>query len=139
MKFAILLYSTFLLSQESKIKFDPTKLNDPVAKWPKIISQLDINTDISNEVIVDTTKIIIEGFRIQLIATQELVNLEKLQKDLFNSYNQNTYIVFEAPNYKLRMGNFIDRSKAEIFRQRLRKEGYPSAWIIRTRIEPRTK
>ena len=32
--------------------------------------------------------------------------------------------------------NFIDRKKAENYRQEMIKEGHSSAWIIRTRIEP---
>ena len=49
---------------------------------------------------------------------------------------QKIYIIFEAPNYKVRIGNFIDRKKAENYRQEMIKGGYSSAWIIRTRIEP---
>ena len=52
------------------------------------------------------------------------------------SLNQKIYIIFEAPNYKVRIGNFIDRKKAENYRQEMIKEGHSSAWIIRTRIEP---
>ena len=78
----------------------------------------------------------IEGYRVQILATIQLAKAEQLQKDLSSILNQKIYIVFEAPNYKVRVGNFIDRNKAENFRKNIVKKGYSSSWIIRTRIEP---
>ena len=91
----------------------------------------------TNKSSIDSTQIISEGFRVQFLATKQLAKAEQLQKDLSTILNQNIYIDFEAPNYKVRIGNFIDRNKAEIFRQNIIKEGYESSWIIRTRIEPK--
>ena len=36
----------------------------------------------------------------------------------------------------MRIGDFIDRERAEEFRKDLSNKGYPSAWIIRTKIKP---
>ena len=40
---------------------------------------------------------------------------------------------------KVRIGDFIDRRKAENLRKEMIKEGYTSAWIIRTRIKPKVE
>ena len=50
-------------------------------------------------------------------------------------YNEKIYIIFEAPNYKVRIGNYIDREDAEEVRNFLTNKGFPSAWIVRTKID----
>ena len=137
MKILFILFSTLIISQDTKIKFDPDKLIDPDPRWPIISSPLNTRNLMSDKGSIDSTQIIIEGFRVQILATNKLSKAEMLQKDLLSILNQKVYIVFEAPNYKVRVGNFIDRSKAENFRQDILKKGYPSSWIIRTRIEPK--
>ena len=126
------------LAQENKIDFDPDKLNDPEPRWPMIISPLMPKMEKEkSEYKTDMTQIIVEGFRVQVLATRTRENADQLRQTLAEGYAEEIYIVFEAPNYKVRMGNFIDRRRAESLRQTLVKSGYPSAWIIRTRIEPK--
>ncbi|MBT3947439.1 MAG: SPOR domain-containing protein [Candidatus Marinimicrobia bacterium] len=128
------------LAQEVKIDFDPDKLNDPEPKWPQVISPLIPREDLKNSnKKPDSTQVIVEGFRVQVLATSTRENAEQLRRTLVTLYTEDIYIIFEAPNYKVRMGNFIDRRNAETLRQILVKSGYPSAWIIRTRIEPKIK
>ena len=131
-----LLYFGLIFGQEKKIKFDPNKLNDPEPRWPKIISPLSIENQLVKQEEPHSTQIIIEGFRVQVLATRDQVNGERLRNKLSESFLEKIYIIFESPNYKVRMGNFIDRRDAETLRRSLAKKGYPSAWIIRTRIEP---
>jgi hypothetical protein len=45
------------------------------------------------------------------------------------------YIQFELPNYKLRIGNFSSRKKAELYRTKIVRLGYRSSWVIPTLIE----
>jgi hypothetical protein len=73
------------------------------------------------------------------LATRERGSAERLREELILTYTYDIFIVFEAPNYKVRMGNFFDRQQAERFRQILVRKGYSSAWIIRTRIDPKRK
>lgn len=136
MKILFIIFFTLLNAQDKKIKFDPNNLVDPEPRWPIISSPLNSENFMTNKSSIDSTQIIIEGFRVQILATKQLAKAEKLQKDLSSILNQKIYIVFEAPNYKVRVGNFIDRNKAENFRKNIVKEGYQSSWIIRTRIEP---
>jgi len=39
------------------------------------------------------------------------------------------------PNYKLRVGNFDSRKKAEAYRNKVIQLGYRSAWVVPTLIE----
>ena len=81
----------------------------------------------------------IEGFRVQVFATLNRKKVDELQETLLLNYEEKSYIIFEAPNYKLRMGDFLDRKNAENLRKRLAANGYPSSWIVRTRIQPEMK
>ena len=136
MKILFIIFFTLLNAQDKKIKFAADKLIDPEPKWPIISSPLNSQNLFNDKVLIDSTQIVIEGYRVQVLATKQLAKAEKLQKDLSSILNQKIYIVFEAPNYKVRVGNFIDRNKAENFRKNIVKKGYESSWIIRTRIEP---
>jgi hypothetical protein len=139
LKLIILFFSiiSILHGQNNKIKFDPNKLRDPEPKWLKIINPIN-SKELSNQdsASLDYKSIIVEGFRIQLFATRDRFNAEKFKIDLGNIYDKKIYVIFEAPNYKVRIGNFIDRNRAEKVRSEFSKKGYPSAWIIRAKIEP---
>ena len=138
MKKIILLFPFFsILYAQDKIKFDPNKLNDPELNWPSIVNLINSEDRTNNkETNIDSTFIVVEGFRVQLLATRDRFNAEKFQSELEQIYNKKIYIIFEAPNYKVRIGDFIDRERAEKFRKDLSNKGYPSAWIIRTKIKP---
>jgi hypothetical protein len=122
---------------QKKVNFDPDKLKDPEPRWPKVVSPFSLDTKelklVGNS---DSSQIIIEGFRVQVLATSSQKNADRLRYELAIEYGKDIYIVFDAPNYKVRIGNFIDRRLAEKLRLELINKGYPSSWIIRTRIEP---
>ena len=122
---------------QKKVNFDPDKLKDPEPRWPKVVSPFSL--DIKELKLAgnsDSSQVIIEGFRVQVLATSSQENADRLRYELAIEYGKDIYIVFEAPNYKVRIGNFIDRRLAEKLRLELINKGYPSSWIIRTRIEP---
>lgn len=141
MKFmSLVLLINFGMAQEQKVNFDPNQLKDPEPRWPKIISPYSVEShEIKSPENTDSVQVIVEGFRVQVLATRTREYADRLRDELSLDYGEDIYIVFEAPNYKVRIGNFIDRRKAEELRQKLVKKGYPSAWIIRTRIEPKIK
>ena len=119
MKFILIILSVSIsFSQQKKIKFDANKLNDPKPNWPKISSPF--SSDVLNyNQTIDQDSIIIEGYRVQVLATRERFKAEKLQSDLEELFEYKIYVIFEAPNYKVRIGDFIDRQKAEKFRIKL--------------------
>ena len=122
---------------QKKVNFDPNKLKDPEPRWPKVVSPFSLDTkELKPAGNSDSSQVIIEGFRVQVLATSSQENADRLRDELAIEYGKDIYIVFEAPNYKVRIGNFIDRRLAEKLRLELINKGYPSSWIIRTRIEP---
>ena len=49
--------------------------------------------------------------------------------------DDSVYMIFEAPLYKLRTGNFVTKREAENEKLKLNREGYKDVWIVRSRIE----
>ncbi len=131
---------------QNKLIFDPSQLIDPEPKWPTILNPISEDSLIPEDNLIpsetnnqDTSPRITEGYRVQVLATRTMEKAEELKIQLSDNWRKEIYITFEAPNYKVRIGNFSNRGEAENFRQELVKKGYPSAWIIRTRIEPNLK
>ena len=133
----LIILFNFVFSQ-SNSDFNPALLNDPEPLWPKIVNPLnsyDASKIMNQE--IDTTAAEIEGFRVQVFATQDRNKADDLKENLSLSYTETSYVIFEAPNYKVRMGDYLDRKNAEKLRKRLIANGFPSSWIVRTRILPK--
>ncbi len=83
-----------------------------------------------------------EGFRIQILSTRNVAqadsvrdNFRRWSSQLSDDESVQTYIFFRQPFYRVRVGDFSDRSKAIEFSQ-LVKSYYPEAWVVHDRIEP---
>lgn len=73
------------------------------------------------------------GFGVQIGIYQELVNLMRLADNLKNSYQKKVTVQVKIVNgvkyYGLILGQFPNRTKAEMFREELRKK-FPDAFIV---------
>ena len=137
--FALFLQLGVLISQ-SNTTFDPSLLIDPGPRWPEILNPLtDSDTKANAVKNLDSNITEIEGFRVQVFATQDRNKADQLQREFVLKFDEKVYIIFEAPNYKLRVGDFLDRENAERLRMRLVSSDFPSSWIVRTRIQPELK
>ena len=92
--------------------FDPNSLNDDDIVIHKIdagsVSPVKNNTSTS-AVTGQPEYREVRGFRVQLIATKSIETAtlaEQEAKDLFESLNHKTYLIFDAPFYKLRVGDY---------------------------------
>ena len=131
--FLILLYVP-LLSQEIQV-IDHKIVKDIQPNWPVIINNvLDDSTSFEFLLSLDSVQSVSEGYRVQVLATRYFERAESLAVIMKNTVSDSVYVDFEAPNYKVRIGDFIDRDSAESLQQELVQMGYNSAWILRTRI-----
>ena len=71
----------------------------------------------------------------QVIISENQEDLVLAKKKLESVIKEKIYIQFELPNYKLRIGNFSSRKKAELYRAKIVRLGYRSSWVIPTLIE----
>ena len=131
--FLILLYVP-LLSQEIQV-IDHKIVKDIQPNWPVIINNvLDDSTSFEFLLSLDSVQFISEGYRVQVLATRYFERADSLAVIMKNTVSDSVYVDFEAPNYKVRIGDFIDRDSAESLQQELVQMGYNSAWILRARI-----
>ncbi len=73
----------------------------------------------------------VPGFRVQLSSTQDLlqaVSTESLADSLLPNYD--VYIVYDAPYYKVRIGDFRSRYEADRAVTYVAGHGFPDAWPV---------
>ena len=129
-----ILLSALLLAQDIQVN-DHKIVKDIQPNWPVIINNvLDDSTSYEFVLSLDSVQSVLEGYRVQVLATRYIERADSLAAIMKNTISDSVYVDFEAPNYKVRVGDFIDRDTAETLQQELVQMGYNSAWILRTRI-----
>ncbi len=144
----LLLCSTAFAQQPDSIRynerFNPLELNEPRERFFNEESQ----EEVARRVLSDTTRFtgIREeedtagmGFRVQLVATPNYHEADSLLAKVRESFVENmdttrAYLVYDSPNYKIRVGNCTTRNAAEELLERARAKGFRYAWIVRSRI-----
>ena len=77
-----------------------------------------------------------KGFRIQVVSTTNRDLAFKLKADLLARFpDQKTYTLFQSPNFKVRIGNFIKKADAEKFRMQINKLFPAGVFIVEDAIE----
>lgn len=135
----LLLIISFVLGQETDLKkiFDPNKHRDVQPKWPVIINNvLTGNNAIDSILSADTVHWVTDGFRVQVLASNSMTKADSLSIILNSTLEDSVYVMYETPNYKVRIGDYVVREDADKMLKNLHKMGYRSAWVIRTRITP---
>ncbi len=111
--------------------FDPATLKEPKIKLPVMLKPDELLPPQFSPVETDT---VVDGFRVQVISTQDLNEANRLMMELSSLFGNEVYIIFDSPNYKVRVGNFRSRGNAEKVRQRIVDLGHRAAWIVRTKV-----
>ena len=75
-----------------------------------------------------------DGYRIQIFESTVSSIARAEAKRFQNILGDSVYIDFEAPLYKLRIGNFVERKKAERAIESIERLGAKDSWIVRTKI-----
>lgn len=77
-----------------------------------------------------------KGYRVQLYSGVDNDKAKNIKSKFLNEYGKDAhaYIVYDAPNFKLRVGDFRTRLDAYRFLRKI-KANFPSAYIVETEIE----
>ncbi|NOY78789.1 MAG: SPOR domain-containing protein [Calditrichaeota bacterium] len=87
------------------------------------------------ESVKETVKMV-PGYRIQIAALSNQEEAMDIRKDAMLKFaNQEVYLIFDPPYYKIRVGDFLTRYDAEKLQKEAIKMGYKDAWIVRTRVK----
>lgn len=123
----------FAICQTDFIK--PSDFNDNPPNFPKVVLPSFATEEIAETDTLDSTSYLVKGYRVQIVISQNVNELEVIQDKLMQSVDKKVYIIFELPNYKLRVGNFLNRKEAESFQKKIVRLGYKTAWVVPTMIE----
>jgi hypothetical protein len=80
----------------------------------------------------------ITGFRVQIFATKDIetASLFELEaSERFGHLDHKIYLIFEAPLYKIRVGDCKDRMQAEELRDLATQYGYRESFIVKSKIQ----
>ncbi|MDE3057215.1 MAG: SPOR domain-containing protein [Bacteroidota bacterium] len=77
----------------------------------------------------------VQGYRVQVVATNSFDEAMSA-RNLLNSALPDlwVYMVYDAPTYKVRVGNFLNRADANLSLDSLVAMGYKEAWIVPDKI-----
>lgn len=76
------------------------------------------------------------GYRLQVLNTRSRDQAFKTKAMLLENFpNEKVYIMYQAPNFKVRFGNFLNRSDAEDFSKQLSTYLPQPAYIVQDMIE----
>ena len=116
--------------------FDTKALKNNPPEFPLVINKVLTGNHLF---IIDSLKQlknkINEGYRIQIFESTVSSIARAEAKRFQNILGDSVYIDFEAPLYKLRIGNFIERKNAERAIETIERLGAKDSWIIRTKID----
>ncbi len=122
--------------------FDPLSLNDDDIVITPVLRTSTTNNIVRRE---QETRIIneersedemVQGYRVQLLATDDEFNAREAKKNAIFRFEEGVYLVFEAPHYRLRIGDCQTRSEAEALREKAIRNGFRDAWIVPSKIFP---
>lgn len=120
--------------------FDPNSLNDDDIVIAKLENKMLEEKNRSNELQLSESEIKFReasGFRVQLIATKNIeaaTLTEQEARDIFDTMKHTIYLVFEAPLYKVRVGDFLTRNDAEEIKDTAKDYGYHEAFIVPSKV-----
>ena len=134
MRFLIIVFATSLIYGQSDFILPSDFVDNPPNLPNVVLPSFDDDNDF--DVTIDTNFTnSVKGYRIQVAISQDENDLIDIKEKLELIIKEKIYIKFELPNYKLRIGNFDSRKKAEAYRNRVIQLGYRSAWVVPTLIE----
>jgi hypothetical protein len=122
---------------EYEREFDPSQYNAPFQLREVETERSEIERDRLPILDPENTTIpeFIQGFRIQLFLSSDMETVQEvvhIADSLFTDHW--TYIVYEAPFYKVRLGDFQSRMMANRALSRIIDVGFRDAWIVPDRV-----
>jgi hypothetical protein len=112
---------------------------EPAALQPanrsEALSQIPIDTSKDSVVVQEE---IVQGFRIQLFSSSNIDEATAIKIEAAPRFvSDSIYVVFDAPVYKVRVGDFINRYEANQRLPEFVTQGYRDAWVVPDRVVQR--
>ncbi len=79
---------------------------------------------------------VVQGWRVQIFTSQDFLEADSVRGLADSLFAEDVYITFDTPNYKIRVGDYLDRDGADKLRQMIVNRGFRTAWVIRGEVIP---
>ena len=123
------------ISQDSLFWFDMSNVRDKMPETPLVIDNVFGKTQLSIlDSVMNSINSTVDGYRIQLFESSQASEANRMLRKYDKVLSDSLYIVFDAPLYKVRYGDFMNKEKAENAKALLKKLGIKKMWIVKSRI-----
>ncbi len=77
-----------------------------------------------------------KGYRVQVVSTSNRDQAFKIKGELLSRFpDQKSYTLFQSPNFKVRIGNFLKKEEAEKFKLQLAKLYTTGVFVVEDAID----
>ena len=127
-------------SREVKLKdyeatFRPSDFDEPVSDFfpdTQKVTRKDSSTAIAE---ITQAPEVTRGYRVQIFAATSYDDAMKTKSDAEAQFpDEWFYVVYDAPTYKVRAGNFVERYEADRFAKVLTEKGYRDSWVVPEKV-----
>ncbi len=80
----------------------------------------------------DTVKFV---YRVQIFTSRFLQEAERVRDEATTKFEETVHMDFDAPYYKVRIGDFETMEEGERFLGQVRDLGYTDVWLVKVRLE----
>ncbi len=123
--------------------FDPLILDDEDLQVKKTISIESQSDKVQEELMMDDAEQIksesVTGYRVQICALSDEERAREIHRTAILKFvNEEVYLIYDSPYYKVRVGNCRTRQEADRLQQLAVEKGFDDAWVVRTKIKPKS-
>jgi hypothetical protein len=116
--------------------FQPSNYNPDVGRLLKEEKQnTSLQGDVPVEQATEQTAELVPGFRVQIFSGPGIDEANAKMAEVQEIFPLEWfYVVYDAPTYKIRTGNFLTRFDAERFVKQLSERGYRDGWVVPEKV-----
>ncbi len=119
--------------------FNPLILNDDDLTVKKDTSA-EVKSDYSESFMSKmedstTGEKIVNGYRVQICAVSDKEVARDTQREAILKFLENTYLIYDSPYYKVRIGDCTTRFEADKLQKLAIDKGFNDAWVVKTKVK----
>ncbi len=119
--------------------FNPSDYDSETTPEKSAAKNQEFRTDQENSTPASAESEVVSGFRIQVTFSENIEVANQVKNELSALLpDEQVYVVYEAPYYKVRVGDFLSRPEANLNLRTLTERGYKDAWIVPDKVRKET-
>ena len=95
------------------------------ADRPEMLTEFDDSTQAMD---IDLSIVV---FRVQVFASKSFDEAQEFALEIESLFPKGVFVEYQAPYYKVRVGEFYDSDEGEYFLEDVKRLGFRNAWLVR--------